>query len=125
MAASYQRDRKAALTGIRNHLRGHRQCRLTAFTESWVARASVTASESTPSARTNRDRTLVGLASKKRKRGLVILSGGRNFHLGTRGPHRRPAEIASMGFLASPKSNHTSGAVITLDAGVSSRGGSF
>ncbi len=37
-----------------------------------------------------------------------------------------PEEIASMvAFLASPKSNYTSGAVITLDAGVSSRGGSF
>ena len=37
-----------------------------------------------------------------------------------------PAEIAAMvAFLASPKSNYTSGAVITLDAGVSSRGGSF
>ena len=33
-----------------------------------------------------------------------------------------PAEIAAMvAFLASPKSNYTSGAVITLDAGVSSR----
>jgi NAD(P)-dependent dehydrogenase (short-subunit alcohol dehydrogenase family) len=35
-----------------------------------------------------------------------------------------PAEIAAMvAFLASPKSNYTSGVVITLDAGVSSRAG--
>jgi NAD(P)-dependent dehydrogenase (short-subunit alcohol dehydrogenase family) len=35
-------------------------------------------------------------------------------------------EMAAMvAFLASPKSSYTSGAVITFDAGVSSRGGSF
>jgi NAD(P)-dependent dehydrogenase (short-subunit alcohol dehydrogenase family) len=37
-----------------------------------------------------------------------------------------PEEIAAMvAFLASPKSDYTSGAVVTLDAGVSSRGGAF
>ena len=71
--------------------------------------------------------TLVGLASKKAQERLgdpkrwpelfASVPGGR---IG------EPAEIASMvAFLASPKSNYTSGAVITLDAGVSSRGGSF
>ena len=34
----------------------------------------------------------------------------------------QPAEVAAMvAFLASPKSSHTSGVVITLDAGISSR----
>ena len=37
-----------------------------------------------------------------------------------------PAEIAAMvAFLASPKSSNTSGVVITLDAGASSRAGSI
>ena len=36
----------------------------------------------------------------------------------------QPAEVAAMvAFLASPKSSHTSGVVITLDAGISSRSG--
>ena len=38
----------------------------------------------------------------------------------------KPAEIAAMvAFLASPKSDYTSGVVVTLDAGVSSRAGGF
>jgi NAD(P)-dependent dehydrogenase (short-subunit alcohol dehydrogenase family) len=36
----------------------------------------------------------------------------------------QPAEVAAMvAFLASPKSSYTSGVVITLDAGISSRSG--
>jgi 3-oxoacyl-[acyl-carrier protein] reductase len=70
---------------------------------------------------------LIGLASKKAKDKLgdparwpelfKSLPGGR---IG------EPTEIAAMvAFLASPKSSYTSGAVITIDAGVSSRSGSF
>ena len=70
---------------------------------------------------------LVGLASKKAQERLG--DSKRWPELFTSVPGGRigePAEIASMvAFLASPKSNYTSGAVITLDAGVSSRGGSF
>jgi len=70
---------------------------------------------------------LVGLASKKAqerfgdpKRWPELFTSVPGGRVG------EPEEIASMvAFLASPKSNYTSGAVITLDAGVSSRGGSF
>ncbi len=70
---------------------------------------------------------LVGLASKKAqdrfgdpKRWPELFTSVPGGRVG------EPAEIASMvSFLASPKSDYTSGAVITLDAGVSSRGGSF
>ena len=68
---------------------------------------------------------------------LVGLAGGRaEKELGDRGRWRElfnslpggrpgePSEIAAMvAFLASPKSSFTSGAVITLDAGISSRSG--
>jgi hypothetical protein len=70
---------------------------------------------------------LVGLASKKAQERFS--DPKRWPELFTSVPGGRvgePEEIASMvAFLASPKSNYTSGAVITLDAGVSSRGGSF
>ena len=43
-----------------------------------------------------------------------------------RGGVGEPAEIAAMvAFLASPKSSNTSGVVVTLDAGASSRAGSI
>jgi 3-oxoacyl-[acyl-carrier protein] reductase len=101
---------------------------LTAFTESLgssSARDGIRVNGVSPGP-TATDR-LVGLASKKAQDKLgdparwpelfKPLPGGR---VG------EPAEMAAMvAFLASPKSSYTSGAVITIDAGVSSRRGSF
>jgi 3-oxoacyl-[acyl-carrier protein] reductase len=99
---------------------------LTAFTEAIGAGACATASASLASALVRRRPTGCWLAPTRwRGSGSAIPFVGRNFTRPPAGRVSEPAEIAAMVcFLASPKSNYTSGVVITLDAGISSRAGS-
>jgi NAD(P)-dependent dehydrogenase (short-subunit alcohol dehydrogenase family) len=71
---------------------------------------------------TDRPANLAG----KKGAGAVRRSGplARTLRCATGGRVGQPAEVAAMvAFLASPKSSYTSGVVITLDAGISSRSG--
>jgi 3-oxoacyl-[acyl-carrier protein] reductase len=99
---------------------------LTAFTESLGSvstRDGIRINGVSPGA-TATDR-LVGLAAKKAQDKFGDAERWRE--LFTTLPAGRPGEpgeiAATVAFLASPKSSYTSGAVITLDAGVSSRAG--
>lgn len=70
---------------------------------------------------------LVGLVRQRAERELGDVARWPELFAGVPGGRvGRPAEIAAMvAFLASPKSDYTSGVVVTLDAGVSSRAGGF
>jgi 3-oxoacyl-[acyl-carrier protein] reductase len=70
---------------------------------------------------------LVGLVRQRAERELGDVRRWPELFVGVPGGRvGDPAEIAAMvAFLASPKSGYTSGVVVTLDAGVSSRAGGF
>jgi NAD(P)-dependent dehydrogenase (short-subunit alcohol dehydrogenase family) len=70
---------------------------------------------------------LVGLVRQRAERELGDVARWPELFAGVPGGRvGNPAEIAAMvAFLASPRSGYTSGVVVTLDAGVSSRAGGF